>query len=208
MKSTENTFGVLSLPYLVFEPDANDKNYQKDKILIYLHGVGDRGKRVRELEKGWGLSRHLKDEVYLPFKVVAPVCPGNKIWEPEAINEFIKQLENSTGYNGNKFILSGFSMGATGVFAFQSLYPGKAYALIPVAGRVSAFSEKNMALVPVFAIYGSHDERLIESKIQERFELINKLGGQAVLKILEGKGHYISVEAYTLREMIDWVIKI
>lgn len=206
MKSSEDKYGTLPLPYLVCEPEPGENDSIGDRILVYLHGSGDRGASAGNLLTGWGLPKLLANGLAFPFTVVSPVCPENRIWHPEMVNGFLDRLISGAGLFKSRIILSGYSMGATGVYAFQAEYPGKVHGLIPVAGRVTGFSEENMALVPTFAVYGDRDERLVESDIEKRFERIGARGGRAVLRILEGKGHFISDAAYTLGEIKDWIV--
>jgi predicted peptidase len=206
MNFSENSFGHLPLPYLVFTPKADGP--QLNNLLVYLHGSGDRGKSAQEVRDGWGLLRLLGNEVVLPFSVVAPICPENEIWKPVMVANFLTQLKSKIDRSMEKIILCGYSMGATGAYAFQSTYPGEIHALVAVAGGVTDFSSQNMALIPIFAVYGSKDKRLTDSKIAQRIEEINQKGGQALLKIIENKDHYISDEAFALKEMNDWLLKI
>jgi hypothetical protein len=68
MISSENAFGLFSLPYLVFTPEEASGGFQRDKVLVYLHGSGDRGKPFNEVKEGWGLLRLLDKQIRpLPF---------------------------------------------------------------------------------------------------------------------------------------------
>lgn len=203
MNFSENTFGQLNLPYLVFTP--KDGGSQPNKLLIYLHGSGDRGKSAQEVRDGWGLLRLLGTKVVVPFSVVAPICPENEIWQPAMVATFLNQLKVQINRSIETIILSGYSMGATGAYAFQAAHPGEIQALIAIAGGVTVFSPENMALIPIFAVYGSNDKRLADSKIGQRFEEVRQKGGRAKLMILEDKDHYISDEAFTFKEMREWL---
>jgi pimeloyl-ACP methyl ester carboxylesterase len=217
MEFSETAFGPLPLPYLVVDPVAEAASaeaagaewleIQSGKILVYLHGSGDRGNSAQEVMDGWGLLRLLSRTVRLPFQVIAPICPAEEIWRPEMVDGFLQALLKRFEHP-KKIILAGFSLGGTGAMAYQAVHPGNIHGLVCVAGRVTAFDENNMAAVPNFVVYGSEDERLAQSDMANRFAKILDRGGNAILRILPGKGHYISDDAFALDELIDWLIRL
>lgn len=192
------------LPYKVYEPGLGART--SDRLLVYLHGIGDRGRSLAELEEGWGLPRLLAQGMVLPFPVVAPVCPAGDIWRPDLVLAFLQELRPS--WPARKIILCGYSLGATGVYSFQSTYLDHITAGVVVAGRITTFDAGNLAKVPLYAIYGDLDERFTGSDIENRLERIRQMGGRTWLKVLQGKGHFISDEALTLPDLHEWVASI
>jgi len=188
----------------VFEPEENGNDIQTVKCLVYLHGSGDRGKSAQEVREGWGLLRLLSKEIEFPFTIFAPICPENKVWAPDLVMAFIKSLKLD---RVKKFILCGYSMGATGAYDFQARFPNIVHGIVSVAGRVNTFSEENMAKVSFYAVYGTEDERFHQSKIEERIKTIVRLGGVAKLQTFLGKGHFISDEAFQSQDLVDWIIR-
>lgn len=201
MEIFADKYGVLSLPYQVQEPSVSSY----DRLLVYLHGIGDRGKSIPELDQGWGLPQLLRGGMELPFPVISPICPAEDIWRPDLVDAFLEGLMSRPIAAGKKIILAGFSLGATGVYAYLAVHPGRVAAAVMVAGRIREFDAVSMAQAPVFAIYGDQDERYQGSDIARRMQEVRAQGGKVVLKVLEGKGHYISDEAFPMPELHAWL---
>lgn len=62
-----------------------------------------------------------------------------------------------------------------------------------------------MALIPVYALYGSQDESLVAGDVRRLFEGIRAKGGDARFRVLREKGHYISDEAFMSDELNEWL---
>lgn len=79
MEFSETAFGRLSLPYLAFVAFGED--VQRGKVLVYLHGSGDRGKSADEVAQGLELLRLIGNGVRLRFPSPAG-SPGStsKTW--------------------------------------------------------------------------------------------------------------------------------
>jgi predicted esterase len=197
----ENPYGPLTYPYLEYRVES-----QLGFALVYLHGSGDNGTEFGPLER-WALPYEiLRNEDYW-YQTICPVCPENERWIPEKVSDFLVQLK-STGLKGKRVILTGYSMGATGAYDLQSLYPDLVDGLVVVAGRTNVVDLVNLAGVPILAYYGELDERLKVSKISELRDSVVELGGQMELKILPGRDHYMPNEAYSDSLFYEWVDRV
>ena len=69
----------LQLHYLLFVPQNFDGE-QKMPLLLFLHGVGERGNELEKVKK-WGPPRIVEEKPDFPFIVVSPQCPRGKRWD-------------------------------------------------------------------------------------------------------------------------------
>jgi pimeloyl-ACP methyl ester carboxylesterase len=194
-------YGDLSLPYLAYLPRRDEGS---DRLLVFLHGSGERGLPPERLDEGWSLPACLSEGLELGFPVVSPVCPAAGTWATELIAEFLGALRAHPSARGRSLILCGYSMGATAVFAYLSGENPHADAAVAVAGRIGLFDAARLARFPLLAIYGDGDPRFAEARIPGRMEEIRRAGGRAELVILPGLGHFISREAFTSPVFAAW----
>ena len=64
------------LNYYLYKPDKFKENLP---VILFLHGIGERGTNISDIEK-YSLPKYLKN-IDIPFIVIAPQCLENNFWE-------------------------------------------------------------------------------------------------------------------------------
>ena len=67
----------VKLHYAMYKPDNYYDNDSKYPLVLYLHGVGERGADLKKIEVN-GLPEVINKGKTFPFLTLAPQCPG--IW--------------------------------------------------------------------------------------------------------------------------------
>ena len=71
-----NTKEYSNINYIVYLPEKIDENMP---LLLFLHGIGERGKSIESVEK-YALPKYM-NKFDIPYIVVAPQCTNNNFWE-------------------------------------------------------------------------------------------------------------------------------
>ena len=82
-----------NLSYRTYFPENYDERKTKLPIVIFLHGVGERGENL-ELVETHVIPKLIKNGKNFPFITVAPQCPFNQWWSS---SEMVKSLINLVG---------------------------------------------------------------------------------------------------------------
>lgn len=146
----------------------------KYPLIIFLHGISERGNGTTELYKvqSQGIPKNIaagnkmtftwngKTETFL---VLMPQCrKTDSLWYPFYVDEMIKYAKKSLSIDTNRIILTGLSMGGGGVWqnSCGSIAQASRFAAItPVAAACLMNNGRNIALgkPSVYAFHGLYD---------------------------------------------------
>ncbi|MBA4167738.1 MAG: hypothetical protein H0X41_09395, partial [Chitinophagaceae bacterium] len=135
------------LGFLQYKPADYDQNPNtRYPVIIFLHGIGERGNGTTELDKvAWvGMPRIVykgnkmrftwngKTETFL---VLAPQCPIKYyMWPAAFVNDLINYAKQNLHIDTNRIFLTGLSMGGGGSMRYISdALPGNAKNIAAVA---------------------------------------------------------------------------
>jgi Predicted peptidase len=157
----------LDCLWLAPDPGASD---EPPPLILYLHGVGERGKGGDELTRvaRWGLAKFRcvpepLSEGPFPFLVVAPQCPPRRVWWDEdvlaAVNRLLDGIVDQGIADPNRISVAGFSMGGTGSFCLALRHAERFAALVSVCGNcLVPESLPSLAALPAWIAYAEDDE--------------------------------------------------
>ncbi len=115
------------LNYLLFLPRDYLHEPKNWPLILYLHGKGERGDRVGELErlKASGLPKPVEQRADFPFIVLSPQCPSHTEWDGELdnLNALLTKILTTYAVDPHRLYLTGISMGGHGAWALASRYP-------------------------------------------------------------------------------------
>ena len=183
--------------------------HSKLPLLVYLHGAGERGTNRSHLYRH-AVPRLIGEGKEIPAVVLCPQCPTEYVWNnlvrelKEVIDETVQRYE----IDQERIALTGSSMGGFGAWEMGMTYPTYFSVLAPVAGGGLAFRASNLRTTPVWAFHGTADT-VVESVYSELMvDAVNRNGGNALLKRLEGFGHNDGIDyAYRHTGLIQWCLQ-
>jgi hypothetical protein len=169
LKGSNNIF----FGFYEYKP-ANYTTTVKYPLIIFLHGISERGNGTTELYKTkvHGIPKNIaaghkmtftwngKTETFL---VLVPQClKTDTLWKPFYIDEMLKYAKANLSVDTNRIILTGLSMGGGGTWAYtasSSANAAKFSAISPVAAACMMNNGKNIALgkPSVWAFHSLHD---------------------------------------------------
>ncbi len=214
MQISTNIFdGILSrqvlLPYLLALPQASVPTPWP--LLLFLHGSGERGTNLANLTDR-GLPKELALGRQLPFLVVAPQCPPNRIWSLylDALIALIEHLQAQYPVDSTRISVTGMSMGGTGAWHLAVTYPDRFAAVVPVCGdNVWYVGDPSQICairnVPVWVFHGAQDSVIPVSTSQTLVNALQSCGGNVRFTIYPDVGHNCWNEAYATSELYTWL---
>ena len=140
--------------------------------------------------------------------MVAPETLGGD-WTTEcnvnAIKALLSHVRSSYVINESRTLLTGYSMGAIGVWHLLRVMPGAFKAALPVAGVPSAAADRE---TPVLALHSRNDE-VFQAEALEKFIASQKRRGCRVdVRFISGAGHYdVASFRPVLNQAIGWLQK-
>ena len=214
------------LDCLLFSPDAAERGSTgPPPMILFLHGIGERGRGGNELDKvaAWGLPKFRKQRTPLPegafpFLVVAPQCPPENTWCDgeilDALDRLVADLVDKGRVDQDRLCLTGFSMGGIGAFCLALRHPDRFAAVATVCGRCpTPDGLPSLAGRPLWVAYAEDDE--IAELTAGSKQVIDTLAGSQNLTTRayrlgwhDGFGPHVRTcdRAYTEPELYHWFL--
>ena len=193
--------------YLQYLPKDFDDS-KKYPLVLFLHGAGEWGDDLDQVAN-LGYMRYIRDEgKEYPFIMIAPQCPRSQYWAcyTESLLAFLDEICKTLPVDLNRVYLTGASMGGTGTWMLAMAAPERFAAIMPVCGTGIYWFGEALIDVPVYAVHGDKDDIVLVEESINMVESVNRRGGNAKLKIIEGCDHAAWLHAYTSDELLSWLL--
>jgi hypothetical protein len=176
-------------------------------VHLYLHGSGERGGDPARLSR-WSLPGLIARGLDVPFMVVAPLCPADGDWADAAHVRAAEDCLLAALPAGVSpcLSISGFSMGARGVWqALETRRLPYARALI-VAGRVPAGPCPTLGSdTAIRLIHGALDDHQDAVAMADYCARMRQRNRTIVYEEIPGAGHFIADAVYGRAAVRDWL---
>jgi predicted esterase len=199
--------------YLEYVPQDYNSNTNKYPIVIFLHGIGERGANstdpavlattINNVAK-LGPPASVKAGYQFPFMLISPQLKNNYgTWPAWYVMEVINHVKTYLKVDERRIYLTGLSLGGGGVWMTGQDYSALFAAIAPVCGGYNTPSKAcNIAgeNLPVWAFHGDKDTVVPMSKTINMVNAINnctpKPSPLAKLTIYPGIAHNAWTNAY------------
>ncbi len=214
--------------FLEYLPKGYDKNSDKYPVVIFLHGLGERGPNttdVTKLKNGItpiqknGPPKHVKNGTDFPFILISPQLKSNHgNWPASYVLEVIEYCKTYLRIDERRIYITGLSLGGGGTFSAALYKPELFAAAAPVCGWGSKSKAALIAKegLPVWGFHGDQDHTIPMSKT---IDMVNAINGckpaprpMAKLTIYPGVKHNAWDNAYKPDHSIhninvyDWML--
>jgi poly(3-hydroxybutyrate) depolymerase len=196
--------------YLEYLPDGYHSATDNYPVVIFLHGIGERGPASTDpdrLKDGVSLltrngpPRHVKNGTKFPFILISPQLKSSfGGWPAWYVMEVIEHVRKNLRIDKNRIYLTGLSMGGFGTWTAAQEYPDFFAAVAPVCGggntaKAKAIADANL---PVWAFHGDADNIVSYKRSVAMVEEINRYNPdpKAKLTIYKGVKHNSWDNAY------------
>jgi predicted peptidase len=199
--------GFKGRQYAVFLPNDYTPN-KKWPAIMFLHGVGERGKDARScLNVGIGPEIAKRADRF-PFVVIFPQVSGSwKSAEDEKIAiAALEQAKRDFSIDPDRVILTGLSTGGYGTWRIGAKYRDRFAALVPMCGYSYREGVNQLTTIPIWCWHYSADWAVGSGNSKDMVKRINAAGGNAKLSLPGGLGHDVWTVAYDDASLYQWML--
>ncbi len=198
---------TLALKYLLYLPKDYGKAGEKWPLIIFLHGAGERGDNLRQVEVH-GPPKVVKGKD-LPFIIVSPQCPKDSWWpkQVEALIALLDEIVKLHNVDTDRIYLTGLSMGGYGTWSLACDHPERFAAIAPICGGGEPLFGPRLRHVPVWAFHGAKDPVVPLDRSEVMVQSVKKVGGDARLTVYPEAGHDSWTVTYDNPELYEWFLK-
>lgn len=136
-------------------------------LLVFLHGIGERGNGSDELDRvlRHGPPRLIEQDTWpsdRPFIVLSPQLDTTQgRWSVENIDAFIDHAVDTYAVDTNRIYLTGLSLGGYGTWAYAAAHSDRLAAIAPICGDGRTVEKHgaycDLSGLPVWAFHGTDD---------------------------------------------------
>lgn len=203
-----NTNDYCNINYIVYWPEKLDENMP---LLLFLHGIGERGENIEAVEK-YALPKYM-NKFDIPYIVVAPQCTSNNFWDYHLrdVEKVLEEVYEKYKYNKSRVCILGSSMGAFGAWNYIisrfHLFKG----IVSVSGGIML--PMNQTLLPlkekaILIYHGSDDDVIDVNESISAYDKLKSINSTNIeLKIIENDNHFLTSHAFKDKHLYEWLEK-
>jgi predicted peptidase len=195
----------VTLRYLLYLPDEYGKTNRKWPLILFLHGMGERGEDL-ELVKKHGPPRLVEEGGEFPFIIVSPQCPGDRLWEVEPLIAVLEEVVSKYAVDEGRIYLTGLSMGGFGTWALAAEYPHRFAAIAPICGGGDPKKARRLRDVPVWVFHGAKDDVVPVGESEKMVKALEECGGNVKFTVYPEAGHDSWTETYNNPKLYEWFL--
>ena len=201
-----NNKNFSDINYIVYCPGKNLDNLP---LLLFLHGIGERGKNVSDIEK-YALPKYM-NKFDIPYIVVAPQCSVNNFWDYHLrdVEKILEDVYKTYKYDKKRVCILGSSMGAIGAWNYIMSRPELFKGIVSVSGSIMLPIENTLSIIKDKAIliyHGDNDDVIDVSKSIEAYSKLKDIGAKNIeLKIIENDNHFLTSHAFKDKYLYEWL---
>jgi predicted esterase len=209
--------------YLEYTPQNYDNNNNDYPIVIFLHGIGERGttstdpatlKSSVQKVANVGLAKNVKQGTQYPFILISPQLKSSYgTWPANYVMSVLNHVKKYLRVDNRRIYITGLSLGGFGTWTTLGAYPEVFAAAIPICSGGSALSKacaiasENVAL---WAFHGTGDKVVSYNVTTKMINAVNactpKPSPLAKTTLFSGLGHAIWDKVYKDTNALNWML--
>lgn len=192
------------LNYLEYIPKVKT-NSEKLPLLIFLHGMGERGSDLSKV-KFHGPPSFLDEKDDFPFICISPQCPDTLYWNEDLLLPFYDEIINTYPVDKNRIYLTGLSMGGFGTWASIVAKPDLFAAAVPICGGGDPSKLESIKSLPIWVFHGAKDNVISITRSEEMVNGLKALGSNVKFTIYPEATHNSWTETYNNPKVYEWLL--
>ena len=197
---------AFTYPYLLaLPPGYASDGAQRWPLLIFLHGMGQRGTDLAKVRLH-GPPKLIDEGRTFPFIVISPQCPEDEWWNLSGVEAFIAAMVGRYRVDPDRVYVTGLSMGGYGTWALAQRHPERYAAIAPICGGGEPKWAGRLRDLPVWAFHGAKDITVPPSNSQEMIDAIVAAGGHPRFTLYPNAAHDVWTETYANEELYTWLL--
>jgi predicted peptidase len=181
-------------------------------LVMFLHGGGERGDGVDDLQKVLilGLPKLIEKGQDYPFIMISPQCPTNSSWKDQTdeLGALFDHVADTYAVDKDRLYVTGPSRGGAGTWAMIKAFPKKFAAAVPICGRGDKrAARRRLKDLPIWVFHGAKDKVIPLSESEVMVDALKAAGNEKVkFTIYPERGHNSWVPAYDTPELFEWLL--
>lgn len=200
---------TIHMDYLLYVPlGYKDNDSKKWPLILYLHGAGGSGTQPDQIRRE-GLPAHLETQHDFPFIVAAPQCPLGVFWNTreDELVAILDELTEHRNIDPDRVYLTGYSMGAYGVWQLAAHHRERFAAIAPVSGGGDPAYARKLGDMPTWIFHGLDDQVIRSSESEKIAEAMRAAGAEVELTLYPGMGHDCWKKVYANEGLYRWFLE-
>ena len=206
------------LNYLLFLPqDYGKEKAEKWPLILFLHGIGERGDSLNDLDrlKVLGPPMIVEQQKDFPFIVVSPQCPTSSYWVEriDDLKMLLDQIVMEYSVDKSRIFLTGISLGGWGTWHFALQYPDLFAAIVPIAGFNELYNNEvpenicDLKNLPTWVFHGAQDKTVPIGRAEVMVEALRDCGRDVLFTIYPNAKHDSWTETYSNKDLYAWLLQ-
>lgn len=192
------------IKYLEYMPQVHEGS-QELPLLIFLHGMGERGDDLNKL-KVHGPPSFLEDKADFPFITISPQCPDTTVWNEKILLPFYEEIIEKYPVDKNRIYLTGLSMGGFGTWRSIVAEPNLFAAAVPICGGGNPENLEAVKSMPIWVFHGAKDDVVPIIRSEEMVNKLKGLGSTVKFTIYPEAGHDSWTKTYANPKLYEWFL--
>ena len=197
------------LSYKVYLPENYNDASTTFPLVLFLHGVGERGDDL-DLVETHGLPKIIKSGERFPFITVAPQCPNQEWWSRaemvKCLVYLVKKITKMYNVDSRRVYVTGLSMGGYGTIALANERPDLFAAALAVCGGADFNNFNSLKNIPLWLLHGSDDDVHPASNSEKIYNELKDINPEVRLTIYDGVDHNSWDITYDNSDIYDWLL--
>jgi predicted peptidase len=197
---------TVEVRYLLYlPPDYNEDAERQWPMILFLHGIGERGNDLDKV-KSHGPPKHIAQGENYPFVIASPQCPVDSWWDVDVLLALLDAVTESTRVDPDRIYVTGLSMGGFATWHLAAAQPERFAAIAPICGSGKVADAPRLKKLPIWAFHGENDMAVPSEKSKEMVDAVNKAGGHAKITLYPDVGHDSWTRTYENPELYEWLL--
>lgn len=195
--------------YLLYLPPGLGEAEGEWPLILYLHGRSLRGRDLDRVKR-YGLPAFLDRGWDVPFVVAAPQLADGHWGDPERLVELVEELSGRYPIDEERIYLTGFSLGAGGVWEVLKGHAEPFAAAVPISAWTPDPTDRwvdAVAGLPLRLYHGTEDRPAPYARTLRMYDHLRAAGRPVELVTLSGEGHGIVQDVYRDPELYAWLLR-
>ena len=211
-----NSVQKLEVNYLLYLPEGyNRKKNVNWPVILFLHGAGERGSDLNRV-KVHGPPKLVEEGKGLPFIIVSPQCPKDKVWDTGILTALLDHVCDKYRVDKARQYLTGLSMGGYGTGSLGIKECDRFAAIAPICGggnfieiyNASGVKGAAMRTLGVWAFHGGRDNVVPLAESEKMIADLKKFGHpNPKLTVYREARHDSWTKSYDNPKLYEWFLK-
>lgn len=202
---------TVTADYLLYLPEAYTTTETSWPLILFLHGAGERGNDLSQVELHGPPKLIATEAKSFPFIIVSPQCPEDSWWSGEmqtdTLNALLDEIVARYRIDEERIYVTGLSMGGYGTWHLAACYPDRFAAIAPICGGGNSDDVSDIAHIPTWVFHGAKDEAVPIAESERMVYALRDAGSDVQFTVYPDAGHDSWSVTYNNPKLYEWFLE-